>query len=54
MLNRIVIYEALYFDVTQSRLMGHPKRLELTLAGLLVKIANHYTTPGVHSVELDY
>ena len=25
--------------------MGHPMRLELTLAGLLVKLANHYTTP---------
>ena len=24
--------------------MGHPMRLELTLAGLLVKFANHYTT----------
>ena len=26
--------------------MGHPMRLELTLAGLLVKLANHYTTWG--------
>ena len=26
--------------------MGHPMRLELTLAGLLVKLANHYTTGG--------
>ena len=26
--------------------MGHPMRLELTLAGLLVKLANHYTTRG--------
>ena len=24
--------------------MGHPMRLELTLAGLLVKLVNHYTT----------
>ena len=26
--------------------MGHPMRLELTPAGLLVKLANHYTTRG--------
>ena len=26
--------------------MWHPMRLELTLAGLLVKVANHYTTRG--------
>ena len=26
--------------------MGHPRRLELTIAGLLVKLANHYTTRG--------
>ena len=26
--------------------MGHPMRLEFTLAGLLVKLANHYTTRG--------
>ena len=26
--------------------MGHPMRLELTLVGLLVKLANHYTTRG--------
>ena len=26
--------------------MGHPMRLELTLAGLLVKLANHYTIRG--------
>ena len=26
--------------------MGHPMRPELTLAGLLVKLANHYTTRG--------
>ena len=24
--------------------IGHPKRLELTRVGLLVKLANHYTT----------
>ena len=30
--------------------MGHPKRLELTLAGLLVKLANHYTTRGAQIV----
>ena len=26
--------------------MGHPMRLELTRVGLLVKIANRYTTKG--------
>ena len=26
--------------------MGHPMRLELTLAGLLVKLANYYNTRG--------
>ena len=26
--------------------MGHPMRIELTLAGLRVKLANHYTTRG--------
>ena len=26
--------------------MGHPMRLELTRVGLLVKVANHYTTKG--------
>ena len=26
--------------------MGHPMRLELTRVGLLVKLANHYTTKG--------
>ena len=26
--------------------MGHPMKLELTLVGLLVKLANHYTIPG--------
>ena len=30
--------------------MGHPMRLELTLAGLLVKLANHYTTRGAHGI----
>ena len=30
--------------------MGHPMRLELTLVGLLVKIANHYTTKGAQIV----
>ena len=29
--------------------MGHPMRLELTQVGLLVKVANHYTTKGAHS-----
>ena len=28
--------------------MGHPMRLELTRVGLLVKVANHYTTKGAH------
>ena len=27
--------------------MGHQMRLELTLAGLLVKFVNNYTTRGV-------
>ena len=31
--------------------MGHPMRLELTLAGLLVKLANHYTTRGALSCK---
>ena len=26
--------------------MGHPMRIELTRAGLLVYLANHYTTRG--------
>ena len=26
--------------------IGHPMRLELTRVGLLVKLANHYTTKG--------
>ena len=29
--------------------MGHLTRLELNLAGLLVKLANHYTTLDVHT-----
>ena len=28
--------------------MGHPMRLELTRVGLLVKLANQYTTKGVY------
>ena len=31
--------------------MGHPMRPELTLAGLLVKLANHYTTRGAPGKE---
>ena len=31
--------------------MGHPMRLELTRVGLLVKLANRYTTKGALSVE---
>ena len=41
-----VIYEALCFDVAQGRMNEAPMRLELALAGLLVKLANHYTTRG--------
>ena len=36
--------------------MGHPMRLELTLAGLLVKLANHYTNWGalwIHSLMVE-
>ena len=33
--------------------MGHPMRLELTLVGLLVKLANHYTTRGALSWRPD-
>ena len=29
--------------------MGHPMRLELTRVGLLVKLANRYTTKGALS-----
>ena len=29
--------------------MGHPMRIELTRAGLLVYIANHYTTRGAQT-----
>ena len=32
--------------------MGHPMRLELTLAGLLVKLVNHYTIRGAPPVML--
>ena len=32
--------------------MGHPMRLELTLAGLLVKLANHYITRDVISCKI--
>ena len=34
--------------------MGHPLRLELTLKGLLVELANHYTTRGRYSMILRY
>ena len=30
----------------KAELMGHPMRLELTRVGLLVKLANRYTTKG--------
>ena len=30
--------------------MGHPMRLELTRVGLLVKLANRYTTKGAQGV----
>ena len=40
-----VIYKALCFDVAQGR-MGYPMRLELTRVGLLVQLANRYTTRG--------
>ena len=42
----IVIYKALCFDVAHAEWMGHPMRLELTRVGLLVKLANRYTTKG--------
>ena len=29
---------------------GHPMRLELTRVGLLVELANHYTTRGAYSI----
>ena len=32
--------------------MGHPMRLKLTRVGLLVKVANHYTTKGAHILQL--
>ena len=35
--------------------MGHPKRLELILAGLLVKLANHYTSRDAQfSIRIDF
>ena len=46
-----VIYEALSFNVVQDRLNGAPMRLELTLVGLLVKLANHYTIRSAHNVS---
>ena len=30
----------------------HPMTLDLTLAGFLVKLANHYTTRGASEVEV--
>ena len=33
--------------------MGRPMKLELTRVGLLVKLANHYTTRGAQGVVLD-
>ena len=42
----------------KAELMRHPTRLELTLAGLLVKLANHYTTRSAqvlkHYEHLEY
>ena len=35
-----------WLDVAQGRMNGHPMRLELTRVGLLVYLANHYTTLG--------
>ena len=32
--------------------MGHPMRLEFTLAGLLVKLANHYKSRGTLTPEV--
>ena len=43
-----VIYKALCFDVAQGR-MGYPMRLELTRVGLLVQLANRYTTRGAQA-----
>ena len=34
--------------------MGHPMRLEPTRVGLLVKIANRYTTKGAHECMYVY
>ena len=31
--------------------MGHPMRLELTREGLLISLANHYTTRGALSFQ---
>ena len=36
----------------KADLIGHPMRLELTLAGLLVKLAYHYTTRGAQYLDL--
>ena len=33
--------------------MGHPMRLELTRVGLLVKLANRYTTKGAQGISGD-
>ena len=41
-----VIYKALCFDVAQGRMNWTPMRIELTRVGLLVKLANRYTTKG--------
>ena len=32
---------------------GHPMRLELTRVGLLVELANHYTTRGTYDDDDD-
>ena len=48
----IVIYEALCFDVAQGRMNGHPMRLKLTRVGLLVKLANRYTTKGAQEMKI--
>ena len=46
----IVIYEVLCFDVAQGRMNGAPNE---TRVGLLVKLANRYTTKGalIHTYE---
>ena len=33
----------------KAKWMGHPVKLELTLTGLLVKLANPYTTGDAHT-----